>query len=152
MTEGNSSRGISNWRGIRGLDRNFAFGPPREAMLGRVPVWVLRGQWKSASRAASGRPEPSPPQRPDSVTLALGRDEFIPLFPYRIEFARRDDPQDEGTGPDNEATHRPIVTMEFFEVRRDAALDHKAFVYQVGDQPVEDHTELYLQRLTRPRK
>jgi hypothetical protein len=136
---------------LRGLDRNFTFDPPREAILGRVPVWVLRGQWKSASRAASPRPEPSSPQRPDSVTLALGRDEFVPLFPYRIEFARRDDPQGKQTGSTSDASQRPIVVMEFFEVRRSAELDHKAFVYQVGDQPVEDHTELYLQRLTRPR-
>ncbi len=147
---------------LQGLNENFLFNsPPRADQVGQVPVWVLRGQWRAERLAAplpnqradilAGRPprlEELPPRLPDSVMITLGRDDVLPLFPYRIEYLRQDGAgQGSGAGPPGIASPRSLVTMELFEVRRRADLDPRQFDYKPGDQEVADHTESYLKSL-----
>jgi hypothetical protein len=147
---------------LHGLNENFSFAePPRPNQVGQVPVWVLRGQWKPERLAAllpnqradilAGKPprlEELPPRLPDSVVVTLGRDDVLPLFPYRIEYLRQDGAgQGSSAGPPGIAATRSLVTMELFEVRRRADLDPRQFDYKPGDQEVADHTELYLKSL-----
>lgn len=150
---------------LQGLDRNFDFGPAREDMLGRVPVWVVSGKWKAgkltesiahykedSSSAGKSQVDLLPPHLPDRVTVVLGRDDFVPLFPYRIEYGRSltqsPDAAEQGrageSGADSSTT---IVKVEFFEVRRQWDVDLTSFRYPYGDQAIEDHTELYMRRL-----
>ena len=93
-----------------------------------------------------------PDHVPDMVTVVLGRDEFIPLFPYRIEYSRRILPahpksQHDQSTPATGASVRQLVTMELFEVRRSVEQDPSLFIYKLGDQQVEDWTERFLRRL-----
>jgi hypothetical protein len=153
---------------LRGLQQNFQFETPTEEMLGDVPVWVLQGEWKTEKlvellpdmRKDRGAASPSPPtdrlppHLPDHVTVILGRDDFVPLFPYRVEYSRTTPsllPTAAWSGRAGEKTasrtRKTIVKMELFEVRRQWELDPRAFEYQLGDQAIEDHTELYIQRL-----
>jgi hypothetical protein len=149
---------------LQGLERNFDFDSAREEMLGSVPVWVTRGKWKKerlarilADQAEKGSGDPMlpagtlPPQLPDRVTVVLGRDDFVPLFPYRVEYGRTsanptDDASKNGAGQGTEDVST-IVRMEFFEVRRQWDIDPSAFRYPYGDQVIEDHTDVYLRRL-----
>jgi hypothetical protein len=150
---------------LQGLDRNFDFGPVREDMLGRVPVWVVSGKWKSgkltesiahykedSSSAGRSPADLLPPHLPDRVTVVLGRDDFVPLFPYRIEYSRSlvqpADEAEQGRAGERDAdSSTTIVKVEFFEVRRQWDIDVRTFRYPYGDQAIEDHTELYMRRL-----
>ncbi len=150
---------------LQGLDRNFDFGPVREDMLGRVPVWVVSGKWKSgkltesiahykedSSSAGKSQADLLPPHLPDRVTVVLGRDDFVPLFPYRIEYSRSlvqsaDEAEQGRAGESDADASTTIVRVEFFEVRRQWDIDVRTFRYPYGDQAIEDHTELYMRRL-----
>jgi hypothetical protein len=145
------------------LDENFRFNEPRRDAIGRLPVWVLDGQWKTeklvrllpdqAPDLLAGKPprlERLPPHLPDSVTVVLGRDELIPLFPYRIAYRRQVAPSASlfgGAASRRGPTSRCIVMMELFEVRSRLPLDQAQFNYQAGEQEVVDRTELFLERL-----
>jgi hypothetical protein len=139
------------------FQKNFVFGEARQGQIGDVPVWVVRGHWRKEALAAMLPQQTEqilagqqvdlselPPHFPDTVTLALGRDAFIPLFPYRVEYARRKS----ATAPVSidESNLLPLVTMELFEVKRHVPPDRRIFAYELGDQPVEDITDRYLER------
>ncbi|MFV2067104.1 MAG: hypothetical protein ACC645_09005 [Pirellulales bacterium] len=147
------------------LHGSFLFGVPVSSQLGAVPVWTLHGQWKPEMLAAffpdqkeailageSPRTELLPDHVPDTVTLVLGRDEFIPLFPYRIEYSRRIVPAHAESRRDSNSHAtatgvRPLVTMELFEVQRRVDQDPSLFIYKLGNQHVEDWTERFMRRL-----
>jgi hypothetical protein len=148
---------------LKSLASNFDFGEATADSIGNVPVWVIHGRWKpeelagllpEGTNAILNGPESSsvelPSHLPDRVTLTLGRDDFIPLFPYRIEYARRaDESRAGGIALGQGAGHadaEPIVTMELFEVRRSLDLDPRLFVHKLGDQHVEDLTPVYMKR------
>ena len=136
--------------------------PPRQVAR------VLRGRWKPEMRIPflpdqresilAGEPprlDLLPTHVPDTVSVVLGRDEFIPLFPYRIEYGRcvaqqpiRTDRRESGVA--REPVFRPLVTMELFEVQRSLDLDPRLFIYKLGDQHVEDWTERFKRRLSVP--
>jgi hypothetical protein len=146
---------------LRRLNENFAFVEPVAGKFASVPVWIVRGHWKPdqlASYLPDGKMDGDPmsdapwdrlpAHLPHSVELCLGRDDFLPLFPYRIEYSRRATAP-EGQ-PDATPVKQPLVTIELFEVRRNFDYDPLLFVYQLGEQVVEDQTAAYLQRFGLP--
>lgn len=143
---------------LAALDSHFTFDPPQASMVNDLPVWRVEGHWKPATlaqllsngAAPTGLNPPTgldslPPHLPHGVTLILGRDQVIPLFPYGISYFRQvaTDP----AVPD--ATRRqPIVTWELFEVRLRPDLDPGMFDYRPHDnQEVEERTDQYIARL-----
>jgi len=137
---------------LQGLSDNFDFAAPVSEEISRVPVWRIVGRWKTevlgrllpeqvqalvAGQAA--QTDKLAPHLPDQVVLVLGRDpKVLPLFPYRLEFTRRDA---------KSGVMRTILAMELFEVRLRPDLDPRQFSFQLGEQRVEDETQDYLDKL-----
>jgi hypothetical protein len=149
------------WLLMGGLSRlieaqhmNFEFETPRAGMLQNVPVWVVAGHWRPAQlqNLLNGKDLPLdqlPEQLPARVELTLGRDDILPLFPYRLEWFRQ--AREESGGKDKAPVAReprwePMVTMELYEVSRRAQYDPARFEYDPGDQEVEDVTQAYLNK------
>jgi hypothetical protein len=136
---------------LRGLSDNFDFAPPEPEDIGGIPVWRVRGRWKTKAltRMFPEQPEGSvadrealiaklPQHLPDHVALVLGRGGYVPLFPYRVEFFRRDAKTNR---------QRPMLAMELFEVQLRSDFQRRHFSFQLGEQRVEDETDAYLQKL-----
>ena len=154
----------SLWMAIGGLpmllshlEDSFQFDDPEPGHVGELPVWVLEGSWKPdvladllpARREAilAGQPAPLgelPPHMPHGVTLILGRDAVIPLFPYSVSFFRFTPATDQPTA---RTRREPIVAWELFEVRVRPDLTARYFDYRPGDQAVEERTEEFIERL-----
>ncbi|MHB8863809.1 MAG: hypothetical protein ACYC6N_15510 [Pirellulaceae bacterium] len=139
------------------LDMHFAFDSPQPMTIGQLPVWSLEGYWKPAvlanllpdQKAAIEAGEPAdlsalPPYLPHGVTIILGRDQVIPLFPYGISYYRL-----AAADRDEDAPRRePMATWELFEVRFRPDLDASQFDYRPHDaQQVDELTEEYIARL-----
>ncbi len=140
---------------LRGLDGSFDFKSAQRGILklrdDRLPVWQLRGEWKPAKLAkvlpeqkkaiAAGEPpdlSKLPEQMPEYVLLMLGHDD---LFPYRLEYHRTVRSAEEtGAG-------RPLVTMQFYEVVRNAPIARHRFQYSPGNLEFEDDTKQFLKSL-----
>lgn len=136
------------------LHQRFQFGPARAGQLENVPVWTVEGRWNNdrllASRddgKKSGTNETRTPPGPvpDTVSLVLGRDEQLPLFPYRIEFRRKAASASARSAAS--PTGGTVVVVELFEVQRNAGLDPRQFVYEPGEQKLSDYTDEFLSRL-----
>jgi outer membrane lipoprotein-sorting protein len=137
---------------LQGLNQHFEFGAAGASEIGGVPVWQMSGLWKRESllmllphQADAIRQGAEPDLRhlpqlvPHSVSLVLGRDAQIPLFPYRVEYSRRD--------PDS-GRNRLMLRMELHEVRLRPDLDARQFRFELEDeQRVEDETDAYLRKL-----
>ena len=164
---------IDNWVVLGGIPRlisallhNCNFDRPleQEMKAGDVlmKVWVVEGGWSQAARqgfvardgttldevgVGEARLE-LPEYLPQRVRLVLGRDERLPLFPYRIEFLAAKSENSQGNTPTAvKARLQPMVTLEMFNVTRADDIDGAAFEYQPGDQIVDHQTEFYLKRL-----
>ncbi|HEV2973315.1 MAG TPA: hypothetical protein VGY55_25330 [Pirellulales bacterium] len=148
---------------IAGLRQNFQFDRAAQTQLRDHLVWVVDGQWRPAQLAAAvpelrgaieaGRPiewKKLPAHLPEHVVLYVGQSDWIP---YRIEYLRRIGKSDvEGQGGILPG-YRAIVTTEFFDVRLNAPMDAREFVYQPsgltqpnGLKPT-DTTDAYLKML-----
>ncbi|MHB8969255.1 MAG: hypothetical protein ACYC3X_03520 [Pirellulaceae bacterium] len=142
---------------LSALDAHFAFDPPKPMTIGQLPVWSLEGHWKPAmlanllpdQKAAIEAGEPVdlsglPPHLPHGVTLILGRDQVIPLFPYGISYYRLA----AGEGDAASARRQPMATWELFDVRFRPDLDASQFDYRPHDsQQVDERTDEYIARL-----
>ncbi len=136
--------GANRWMMLGGLsrlleeiNRSYDFRPPQPGHLGSVPVWVINGEATADFRQKLNiEADTVPPQFPSHITLTLGRDNILPLFPYRLEYQ-----QGRGEGA------KTLMSMELFEVRRRSDLDPRSFEYNPGDQEVEDVTRTCLTRL-----
>jgi hypothetical protein len=127
---------------LYGLNEHFEFQPPRAAKLGEVPVWVLHGRWQASGGAGEGAFNPlQMPQVPDSVVLVLSRTESLPLFPFRVEYARHQ------SGDRGRRERVPIMAVDFFEVRVGGEVDSRVFSYTAGDRDLSDDTERFLAEL-----
>lgn len=127
---------------LLGLHEHFEFEDPQAAQLGEVPVWVLQGRWRGNAREGEGRGGGSSmPQVPDSVVLLLSRSDALPLFPFRVEYARH------RSGADGELTRVPIMAVDFFEVRVGVDLDSRLFTFTAGDRDLNDDTERFLREI-----
>ena len=151
------------------LDEHFEFGVAEPRSLHDTPVWRIVGRWRPAaleriapglaSRGATGRPiklDSLPAHLPDIVVLVLGRDERIPLFPYRVEYRRHRDGEyplitgvSEGGTPVSLAGTFELAVLELFEVNPAPTLTAQDFVYNPGEQQREvvDETDRFLGRL-----
>ena len=129
---------------------HFTFDAPRAESLGNVPVWVLVGKWrrevivglwndKAAAITAGENVDMSeaPAYLPTRVTVLLARDPTHHLFPYRVEYQRVD--------KEGEAT--TMLSLEYFDIRRNISIDPRLFAYNPGDQEIEDKTEEQLRGL-----
>lgn len=142
---------------LSALDTHFAFDPPKPMTIGQLPVWSLEGHWKPAmlanllpdQKAAIAAGEPADlsglaPHLPHGVTLILGRDQVIPLFPYGISYYRLAASEGDGTP----ARRQPMATWELFDVRFRPDLDASQFDYRPHDsQQVDERTDEYIARL-----
>lgn len=140
------------------LERSFEFGPPKQAEIGDVPVWVVHGSWKPdilatlvpslQSEIRAGKsigPDSYPEHLPHRVVLVLGGDNRLPLFPYRCEFQKF--AVAEAADISASTNFKSSVTIELFEIQRLDNVDPTLFEYEPGEQDVVDHTALYLQQL-----
>ncbi len=142
---------------LSSLSLSMRFRDVYASTSGEMKVWVVRGDWKSAAMAqgfgTSGKttsgnstPEKSAkedeggavdpknlrPHVPTHVWVVLGQKD---LFPYRIDYCRAD-----------RGDERPLVSLEFFDVRQKVQLDEKLFVYRPSRRTVTDGTAEYLRK------
>jgi hypothetical protein len=143
---------------LASLHTHFDFDAPRQTTVGQLPVWSVEGRWKPSmlanflpdQRQAILAGEPTdltqlPPHLPHGVTLILGRDQIIPLFPYGISFYRY---VWDGEGSATPSGRQALVTWELFEVRFRPDLNTNLFDYRPNDeQQVDDRTDEYIKRL-----
>ncbi|MEE3367762.1 MAG: hypothetical protein VX346_00320 [Planctomycetota bacterium] len=131
------------------LEQHFKFGVAQTRKIDRVDVWQIMGQWKTPATTLSDRARQTTSQdqapsddaiRPDRVRLLLGQNRPVHLFPYQIVFFRED-----------KGASRPIVSIDFFDIRKVPEVDRAWFEYQPGNQDVDDLTEPFLMRLGIPR-
>ena len=138
---------------LDGLGENVSFDVPMAAQWESTPVWTLQGRWSPGLLArlfpserekilAGDLPDPArlPRHMPSAVRVVLRQPDLIPL---RIDY-RRPAHDDSNNGGNKE---RSLLVMEFYEVRRHATLDGGLFRYDPGEQPFEDLTYVYLERL-----
>jgi hypothetical protein len=146
---------------LTALDTHFAFGVPMATVVGqkeKLPVWRLEGRWKPAVLAnllpeqqqaiLAGEPadlSPLPPHLPHGVTLILGRDQVIPLFPYGIIYYRDVSADGASTAQTDRQT---MVMWELYDVHFRPDLDTSRFDYRPNDdQQVDERTDEYIARL-----
>lgn len=124
------------------LHKDFDFGDVFQSELGGVPVYGMEGRWKPAVLTGLGVDSPAKlrPHVPDRVVLYLGCDD---LFPYRIDYFRAAEQGRAGEGSSPEP--RPLLKMEFHEVRFNSPLDESLFQFQAGSQQVLDVTDRIIQ-------
>lgn len=141
------------------LSEQFVFEPAQPKVIGHLPVWKIDGHWKPDILAQlmpddgdTFRPEDREPllklpePLPHGVTLILGRDRVIPLFPYSISYFRYQ-PRDEEQADATPLPRVPIATLELFEVRLRPDLSPEDFDYRPGSQEVQDQTSQFIARL-----
>jgi hypothetical protein len=148
---------------LSSLEQNFAFESPRAdelefsaddgRSLRRLPIWILTGHWKpEALQTLLGRDAKAdkiPEQLPDKIEIVLGRDEVLPLFPYRVTYWRT--PKLDTGGIDHGTSPAPqkLLSLELFKVSRQRNIAPSEFIYQPGtNQEVRDVTARYVQRLS----
>jgi hypothetical protein len=141
---------------LRGLDEAFEFDTPQPQMMGDVPVWELHGRWRAEKLrdwipkeqgGAAEQLEQLPDHLPHTVVVTLGRDEFFPLFPYRVEYRRHASASPTAPSSPTRQPDSAIVTIELYEVRNYRVDDPRHFEFHLNDQPVVDVTDEYLARL-----
>ncbi len=158
---------------IDGIRKNFHFTRMAEGRLGELAVWTVEGRWKPDQLAAAVPDQKSaieagrqidikkfPAQLPERVVLDIGQSDH---FPYRIRYLRRgpgatSSEASGGGAGEGGATgelaayhlpggYRVIVSMEMFDVRLNAPIDPRQFVYQPTGAQTFDVTDAYLKSL-----
>jgi hypothetical protein len=132
------------------LHRSFQFEQPRETTHAGAQVFALRGVWKPAALAelwpekaealragGSFDLDELPAQLPSEVLIHLSREPSLPGFPYRIEYLRQS----------RAGERQSLVALDFYDIRRNVALDPRLFAYKPGDQEVQDVTESQLAKM-----
>lgn len=127
---------------LRNLSSAFDFDPPQPAQLGNHPMLHLKGRWKRKALEGVLRGQIDfaddhpidwsriPDQIPHSVEVFLGEDNFLNLFPYRINFFKLDQ--------DGQPQQTPTIAMELYEVQKvDQLPDHLFRVNSEGSRPVD---------------
>ncbi|HJN10638.1 MAG TPA: hypothetical protein QF564_18270 [Pirellulaceae bacterium] len=147
---------LGNWFALGGLDqllhelsRNFEFTEPTPSQIGTVPVWELSGEWKPDALKQFGvtAAEKLPSHLPQIVRVTLGRDQQLPLFPYRIEYGRRSNKTEVGSSSSGAASYVAIAAMDLHGVQHRPDLAAQHFRFQPNEQEVVDVTQRYLSRL-----
>lgn len=161
-----SSRDPSIWmalgglyRLLAGLDSNFRFGPTQLTPVGETEMLSLEGTWNPQPPLPSpGAVKPTPtsdpnaddaardgPHIPQRVHVLLRRED---LFPYRIEYFRRDTAKkQQGGQAKNGDSWRSLARIEFHDVNLRAGIDPLRFVYDPDATQIEDRTRAMLDAL-----
>ena len=140
---------------LENLAKNFRFDAVRQAKLHEHAVYLVQGRWDPA-RVAQIIPEQKeevlstgavnlrklPEQFPRSVVVLLGTQD---LFPYRVEFHRNDFAT--SANENGQAPSGAMVTMQWFEVQLNGAVNPQEFVYEAGARPFTDVTDDYLKSM-----
>jgi len=144
---------------LEGIAENFRFERVVDGRLRDRPVWILEGRWKPDKLAAavpdqkaaieSGRLldlKRLPAQLPERIVLDIGQSD---LFPCQLEYLRRTtNSAGQGRGGEGGAFGcRPIVVMQWFDVRLNQSIDPQQFAYHPGKLPYTDATEKCLKEL-----
>jgi hypothetical protein len=121
------------------LRKDFDFTESFRSELDGLPVYGITGRWKPPTFITLGIPsaEKLRPHVPDQVTIYLGCDD---LFPYRIDYSRTPPVAKGGEA----AAPRPLLKMEFFEVRFNAPLDETLFEFEPGKRLFVDRTDQFI--------
>ena len=127
---------------LRNLSAAFEFEPPQTTTLGSHPMLHLKGKWKPKALASilhgqidvnESQPfnwDQLPNQIPHAVEVYLGTDDFLHLFPYRINFYKCD--------REGNPEETPMIAMELFEVQKVDQLPNQLFrVDSQGSHPVD---------------
>ncbi|MBN1910907.1 MAG: hypothetical protein JW818_14270 [Pirellulales bacterium] len=141
---------------LRELDRAFRFEVVGKSKMSDVPVWRLRGRWrpellvkllpKQKEAIQEGRGvelDRLAAHLPHEVLLFLG-DSATDPFPYRIEYHRGDARDVKPNAPDGP---RPMVALQFLEVRKNPDIDPSHFRFHPGGVKPTDETQRVLERL-----
>ncbi len=141
------------------LAEDFTFGPAQPKVIGHLPVWRIDGHWKAdvltrlmPDHAATIRSDDLaalrrlPEPLPHGVSLILGRDRVVPLFPYSVSYYRLL-PPDKDQPKSAPPQRRAIATLELFEVRLRPDLSPADFDYRPGSQEVKDQTNQFIAQL-----
>jgi hypothetical protein len=127
---------------LRSLSQWFEFEPSRDGRAGDRRVVLVHGGIKKEMKGQllGQRKGQGGEQIPDAVELTLGTDAALPLFPYRIEYLKRQ-------GKDQQPEFRSLLTLDFFSAKVRSDIEPQQFEYRPGNQEVEDRTRLFLERL-----
>ncbi len=139
---------------LRMLGRSFAFDEPQFRKLGNNDVMVLTGRWRKRDleRLLESASKPGffeqrqwiqsiPEHLPHQVTVTLGTQGLLKLFPLKVEFQRISDADDNG--------FESTVSLDLFETQVVESIPAEMFqVYSGPDHP-KDRTAFYLERLNR---
>lgn len=138
---------------MKNLASNFEFDAVEPSMLGDVPVWKFRGRWNEQrlKRILFGQVkygliknqiqwEKLPAQVPHACEIVLGRDDFFPLFPYRIAFLKDDLAA-------KKTTTTKIVELELYDLNKNAKLNTNLFEVDFPDVLPNDMTNQYVDRI-----
>lgn len=173
MPTGTIGLGGLSWV-LDGLRQYCEFKEVQTSKLGELEVFVVHGRWRTekllslvpeAERrrmAAGGAIDATklPQHLGDRVTIFLGRDD---LFPYRFDYRRTLPPDQDGaegsgasatadkaTATDSSPSAvgtKPVMTLEFYEVRFGRNLPREMFAYKPGQGAIDD-TDRYIERMT----
>jgi hypothetical protein len=137
-----------------------------------IPFFAVVGHWRqdrlakllpaSAVPAPAGQGPPPPgslPSKMDAVPARLPQEVLIlfgqsDLFPYRIEYRKLETPiaaNQAGAAIPYQLSARPMVVLEFTDVRFDIPTDTSQFIYTPGDAEWTDQTTALLERLRQQR-
>lgn len=138
---------------LKNLSTNFEFDQPEATTLGEIPVWKFRGRWNEQrlKRILFGQVkyaiiknqiqwDKMPTQVPHSCEIVLGRDQFFPLFPYRIAFFKN-----EKVGQTLKT--KQVVALELYDLNKHANLDGQLFEVNFPDVLPNDMTSQYVDRI-----
>jgi hypothetical protein len=135
---------------IDGVRRTFDLQTVQSATVGKVSAYKISGML-NAPMLAQLLPEQKPPavlgqppnlktlpvQAPTHVELYIGVDD---LFPYKLDFKRIVD------GKTSLEDADLMYSVEFYDVQRNIALDPVQFVFQPGETPPVDDTDVFISR------
>ena len=142
----------------------FDFQPSSESEIAGVPMITLRGQWNKVAletmltgqvnpKAFASGPqkeidwEKMPKQIPHAVEIMVGKDSFLNLFPYRIQFSQFHRPETDSKAENQHWVSRPMMTLELFEVTKVADIPIDDFRIDTPQLEPINATEKYMQRV-----
>ncbi|MGZ0171825.1 MAG: LolA family protein [Planctomycetales bacterium] len=130
---------------LAGIQKSLQLEKQWEQDVNEQTFVVIEGGWKKAFRSKFLGPDPDPKQPlpafvPDQVRIYFEQES---LFPRRILYLKRS--EDGGT-------RRPMVTLDFVNVRWDVELADDAFNYTPPEKVArQDVTQAYINRFAPPK-
>ena len=145
-TKGRVELGLGGLSGLMGsIERTMDFDQYREESDRDGPQVVIQGKWKPAflPQLQTNPPQPDAEQKlpayvPDALRVYF---DAATMFPKRFVYLKRQADQ---------TTYRPLVRLEFQDIRLGEAIDESAFQFEPPEGAVpDDVTKQYLEQLQR---